>query len=269
MSQPLPEGTPEAIPDAVAILANSPKPRTVSDAVAFFLSAVLSPYIVLPVGTIGIIWARGTDERVWLWIGISLFFSTVLPVLFVLNGMRLGTITDVHVAERDQRSGPFGVAIGGSVVAALVLFLIHAPRSVWGLSVILAVNGLAIMLATRSTKISVHVAVLTATVLGATILNPELPVWAFIWLIPLLMWARLKRGRHSIWQGVGGFALAAILTFAVIVALGLTDRLKSRFQPRPQRLQNVQLRPARQIRLAQFPNRAVVNFNVAGLKTRD
>ena len=245
MSSPLPEGTPEAIPDAVATLANSPKPRTVSDAVAFFLSAVLSPYIVLPVGTIGIIWARGTDEKVWVWIGISLFFSTVLPVLFVLNGMRLGTITDVHVAERDQRSGPFGVAIGGSALAAIVLYFIKAPTSVWGLSVILAVNGLAIMLATRTTKISVHVAVLTATVLGATILNPQLHPLAFVWLIPLLMWARCKRGRHSIWQGVGGFALAALLTLGVILALGLGDRLKSRFQPRSQGIQNVQLSPAR------------------------
>ena len=259
-------------PDPDAPLSPQRAPRSILDAFAFFLSAILSPYLVLPVGTTGIIWARSTGQNVWLWIGISLLFSTVLPVLYVLNGMRLGTITDVHVGERDQRGGPFGVAIGGSVLAAVVLYLMQAPVSVWGLSVIMAVNGLAIMFITRFTKISVHVAVLTATVLGATILIPNLHPLSFVWLIPLLMWARFKRGRHSVWQGLGGFALAATLTFLVIVALGLSNRLKNRMHSiihSTQSAQNVELGSARQVGAFQVKAGFVADNNVARLELLD
>lgn len=259
-------------PDPDAPLSPQRTPRSIPDAFAFFLSAVLSPYLVLPVGTTGIIWARSTGQNVWLWIGISLFFSTVSPVLFVLNGMRLGTITDVHVGERDQRGGPFGVAIGGSCLAAVVLYLMQAPTSVWGLSVIMAVNGLAIMFITRFTKISVHVAVLTATVLGATILIPTLHPLAFVWLIPLLMWARFKRGRHSIWQGFGGFALAATLTFLVIMALGLSYRLKNRvrsIKESAQSAQNVELSSARQVGALKFQAGFIAADHVARFEARD
>ena len=200
------------------------RPRKPADALAFFLSALLSPYIVIPVGTIGIIYLRSPREF-WLWAGISLFFSTGLPLVYILIGVWRGFITDVHVMERQQRGVPFVIAIVGGFIGAFVLCRLGAQPSVWGLSVVQAVNGLAILIITHFTKISVHVSVLSATVVGATILHPAIPPYAFLWLIPLLIWARLRRGRHSIWQGVGGFAVASLLTAFTIAVLGLSDRL--------------------------------------------
>jgi len=199
--------------------------RSPSDNVAFLLSAALSPYIVIPIGTIGIVYARAPDHF-WEWAGLSLLFSTFLPLLYILVGMWRGTISDVHVMERTQRSGPFAVAIAGGFIAAFLLHTLGAPVSVWGLSAIQAVNGLAILAITAFWKISVHVAVLTATVIGATALHPGVPPFAFLWLVPLLMWARARRGRHSWAQGIAGFGVAALLTTATIAGLGLTDRLQ-------------------------------------------
>lgn len=198
--------------------------RSPADHFAFFLSAALSPYIVIPVGTMGIIYAR-EPEHFWEWAGISLLFSTLLPLLYILVGMWRGTISDVHVMERTQRGGPFLVAIVGGFVAAALLHHLGASTSVWGLSVIQAVNGLAILAITSFYKISVHVSVLTATVIGATVLHPHVPPFAFLWLIPLLMWARERRGRHSWGQGIAGFVVAALLTTGTIAGLGLSDRL--------------------------------------------
>ena len=198
--------------------------RGPADWLAFLLSAVLSPYLVIPVGTVGIIYVRAPREF-WVWSAISLLFSTFLPLVYILIGMWRGTISDVHVMEREQRGGPFIVAIGGGFLAAFLLFLLGAPPSVWGLSVILAVNGLAILGITTFTKISVHVSVLSATVIGATVLHPSVPPFALLWLIPLLMWARARRGRHSWWQGIAGFCVASLITTVTIAALGLTDRL--------------------------------------------
>jgi hypothetical protein len=203
--------------------------RSPADSLAFLLSALLSPYLVIPVGTAGIIYARAPTEF-WVWAAISLLFSTFLPLGYILFGMWRGTISDVHVMEREQRGGPFVIAIVGGFVAAYVLFLLGAPTSVWGLSVIQAVNGLAILGITSFTKISVHVAVLSATVIGATVLHPSLRPFALLWLIPFLIWARARRGRHSLWQGVGGFVVASVITTLTIAALGLSDRLAQLWQ---------------------------------------
>ena len=197
-----------------------------SDGLAFFLSAALSPYIVIPVGTIYLVWARSTSpEKFWQWLGISLFFSTILPVLFIIWGIARGTITDIHVMERTQRGGPFVVAIVGSLVAALCLRYLQAPQSVWALSAILAVNGLAMLFITNYTKISIHVAVLSATVLGASILEPEVPGKALALLVPMLMWGRWRRGRHTWMQGIMGCVVACVLTTGTIFSIGLASRV--------------------------------------------
>ncbi len=209
-----------------------PKPpetlgEKLSDALALFLSAVLSPYIVIPVGTLYLVWARSraNPELFWPWLGVSLFFSTILPVLFIMYGIWRGTITDIHVMERTQRGGPFVVAIIGSLVAAIALHWMGAPRSVWALSAILAVNGVAMLFITNYTKISIHVAVLSATVLGASILEPMIHPLTLVWLIPALMWGRWRRGRHTWAQGIMGCVVACLLTAGTIASIGLVQRL--------------------------------------------
>ena len=207
-------------------------PQKISDGLAFFLSAVLSPYIVIPIGTLYLVWARSRadPELFWPWLGVSLFFSTILPVLFILFGIWRGTITDVHVMERTQRGGPFVVAIVGSLVAAIALHWMGAPKSVWALSAILAVNGLAMLFITNYTKISIHVAVLSATILGASMLEPELPAKTLLWFIPALMWGRWRRGRHTWAQGIMGCAVACLLTAGTIYSIGLAQRVVQYFE---------------------------------------
>ena len=202
--------------------------QKISDALAFFLSAVLSPYIVIPVGTLYVVWARSRahPEQFWPWLGVSLLFSTILPVLFILFGIWRGTITDIHVMERTQRGGPFVVAIVGSLFAAAALHWMGAPRSVWALSAVLAVNGLAMLLITNYTKISIHVAVLSATILGASMLEPELPAKLLLLLIPALMWGRWRRGRHTWAQGIMGCLVACALTAGTVYSIdGLAPRV--------------------------------------------
>jgi hypothetical protein len=200
-------------------------PARLIDSIAFALSAVLSPYIVIPVGTIGMVWARSSGPQFWQWVAVSLLFSTILPALYVIWGIKKGVITDVHVMEREQRNGPFAVAIVGGLIAVLVLHAMGAPRSVWGLSLVLSVNGGIIYLITLYTKISVHVSVLSATVLGAVMLNPNLSPFLLLWLIPPLIWARKKRGRHSVWQGIAGCVVASIVTTLTLISIDLDTRV--------------------------------------------
>ncbi len=208
-----------------AVPAPLPWPARLYHGLAFFLSAILSPYVVIPVGTVGIVYARSSPAQTLLWTSISVFFSTFVPVFYVVFQVWRGKITDVHVMEREQRGGPFLVAIFSSLFAALVLWKLRAPVSVWGLTLILALNGIVLYAITWVYKISMHVSVLSATVLAAVTLHTGLNPWALLWLIPALVWARSARHRHTVWQGLAGCLVACLITGSTLYALGLGKRI--------------------------------------------
>lgn len=186
---------------------------TIVDSMAFALSALLSPYLVIPVGTVAIVASVSYSKREWLvWTLLSILFSTIIPALYVIVQIWRGKITDIHVMEREQRGGPFLVAIFSSALGALVLRGLGANLAVWGIGVVLAVNGVALLWVSSYWKISMHVAVLSSTILAAVMMIYGLSVWSLIWMIPALIWARVTRGRHTVWQGMFGCLLASSLT---------------------------------------------------------
>ena len=192
----------------------------IKQSTAFALSAVLSPYLVLPIGTAGIIGSITQPRNTFvLYTLVSVFFSTILPALYVVFEVWRGRITDVHIMDRAQRGGPFLVAILSSAVGAAVLRGMGAPSDVWGISAVLAFNGALLTVITSYWKISMHVAVLSATVTAALFMIPQDTPWPLLALIPALMWGRVTRGRHTIWQGVAGALVAAVITGAGCLGL--------------------------------------------------
>lgn len=184
---------------------------------AFALSALLSPYLVIPAGTLGIVASqRASNSDLLRWTSLSILFSTVIPALYVVVQILRGKITDVHVMEREQRGGPFLVAVISSFVGAIVLRVLQAPPEVWSIGIVLGVNGIVLFWITSFWKISMHVAVLSATVLAAILVVPDAGVWRLVWLIPALIWARVTRGRHSVGQGLAACAVACLVTGTVL-----------------------------------------------------
>lgn len=209
----LPPPDPHATPAAVGPAGPVGVPARIKSGASFGLSAVLSPYIVLPIGTAAIIGSLAANRRAWFtYAAISVFFSTILPALFVIVQVKRGKITDVHIMDRSQRGAPFWVAIASSAVGAVVLKLMGATMEIWSISAVLALNGMILTWITSFWKISMHVAVLTATVTAALMMIPEVQAPPLLILIPALMWARVTRGRHTIWQGVAGASLSAFIT---------------------------------------------------------
>lgn len=205
------EHTGEAVP--------LPQPRRVIaiQSAAFALSALLSPYLVIPVGTTAVVASVAVSSTEWaIWTLLSILFSSVVPALYVLIQVWRGKITDIHVMEREQRGGPFLVAILSSALGALLLRKLGADVRVWGIGVVLAANGLLLFWISTHWKISMHVAVLSATILAASIMIEGVSLWGLGWMIPALIWARVTRKRHTIWQGIGGCAVASLLTAGVL-----------------------------------------------------
>ena len=196
-----------------------PRPplAAVKQSLAFALSALLSPYLVIPVGTVAVVASVSYSEREWLiWTLLSVFFSTVIPALYVLVQVWRGKITDIHVMEREQRGGPFLVAILSSAVGAFVLRKLGANVAVWGVGVVLATNDLILFWISAYWKISMHVAVLSSTILAAVMMIEGISLWNLAWMVPALIWARVTRGRHTIWQGIFGCAVSSALTAGIL-----------------------------------------------------
>ena len=210
----------DTMPDEMPVPMPTHLSGRVYQGLAFALSAVLSPYLVIPVGTVGIVASQEIARHTLLfWTLLSVFFSTGIPALYVVWQMILGNIGDVHVMEREQRGGPFLVAIFSSALGAWALKQCGAPSPVWSLGVVLSVNGVVMLWITSFWKISIHVAVLSATVLASLILIPGIPKRQLLLLIPALIWARVTRGKHSIWQGIGGCGVACVVTLSVLYGL--------------------------------------------------
>ena len=221
-----PDELPENVPAAVAV-PMSPFVRVYQGA-AFGLSAALSPYLVIPGGTLGIVASQNASKRqLILWSSLSVFFSTVVPALFVLIQVLRGKITDIHVMEREQRGGPFAVAIVSSAISAGILHYMGAPIPVWSIGLVLAVNGIVMLWITTFWKISIHVSVLSATVFAAIVTIPGVTQWQLVLMVPALIWARVTRKRHSLMQGIGGAGIACIITGGVLYSIKLWPRVAS------------------------------------------
>ena len=187
---------------------------------AFWVSALFSPYLVIPFGTVALVASvTRTREDFFLWTSLTILFTTLIPVVFIIVQILRGKITDVHVMERQQRNGPFLVAVLSAAIGALVMKFFGARLEIWGVALVFAINGLVLYVITARWKISIHVAVLSAAILAGAVMIPNLDWRLAGWTIPLIIWARYVRKRHTAWQGLMGFIVAIFITSASIYML--------------------------------------------------
>lgn len=201
-------------------MAESARHRRLEDILAFILSALASPFLVLPIFAIAVA-ARCSANRAQflLWALLGAFFSTGIPFLYILIGVKTGRITDMHVREREQRNGPFIVALFSSAAGAALLYLAGAPLPLIVLGIGIIANGVVFLLITLRWKISMHPSVYTATVVAGTFLLDHRVAW-LLCMLPAIVWARSHRSRHNIAQGLAAIGIAALITLAVLAVFG-------------------------------------------------
>jgi len=185
------------------------------EGLAFLLSGLTSPYVVIPLLSLAVVTWRCNDWREGLlWAGITIFFATIVPLLYVYAGMHRGTITDLHVMLREERLEPFVVATVSSLAGTLILHRLGAPMEIVMLGVVVVANGVVFALMSLFTKVSVHAAVVTVAIyVGGTFFHPA--VYCLLLALPIVLWARLYRGRHSLWEGLEAILVAAGVTIIV------------------------------------------------------
>ena len=187
------------------------------NALAAFISAISSPFLI--VGGFGL-WCVGANTHTLndfaLYGALCVFLLGGLPFIYILINIKLGRITDIHVALREQRAMPFVVATIGALILTATYTALGAPRQLIALAFTTAVSGVIFGLLTQVSKLSVHSAAYTgAVIIVAFTVNTQL-LWLLA-LLPVIIWARLVRKKHSPIQ-----AVAATLLNALFVTVTLT-----------------------------------------------
>jgi membrane-associated phospholipid phosphatase len=140
-----------------------------------------------------------------------------VPVAYVLWLLKSGRVSDFHLPDRRDRTGPFLVSIGGALCAAGLLLYFGAPAVFLAPVVTALAQTFVLFLITLAWQISIHTATTTALVTFAVLgLGSGASYLAF--LVPLVMWARIYLGRHTLAQTLAG-ALLGCASFATLFAL--------------------------------------------------
>lgn len=152
------------------------------------------------------------------WALLATLFASLIPFLYILRGVRLRRLTDIHVKKREQRFGPLLVGVASVAVGFVLLLVLGAPRDLVALVGAMAVGLSTSTLVTLFWKVSVHTAVNAgAVVILVLVYGPPLLVLAP--LVALVGWARVEVNDHSPTQVVAGAILGGAVAAGVFTLL--------------------------------------------------
>lgn len=197
---------------------SEPPPATSGGRLARLVSVVTSPFLVTAVAVSWVVYLLHPDlHELLLWAGICVLSTAVIPFSFVYLLLRIGRVTDVHVALREQRALPFVVTIASASLGLYALHRVHAPPELVSLGAAFIVDGIALTVITLRWKISVHAATFAAAIVAVAAAGSPVYLAGFV-LLPGVFWARLRRRRHTLFQGIVAACLIAALTYVVFRA---------------------------------------------------
>lgn len=188
--------------------------------IAFSLSMAMSPYVTALIFILAIVYRYSQSMAQFLpWVLTFAFFSLIIPGGYVLWLIETKKIQDIHINNWKERKMPFLIGGISAIIGALILSYLNAAQAVVTISVVYAVNTLAIAIITQFWKISVHTAMFSSICTMTLIIFGPQFWWMYLGLVPL-SWARVYRRRHTIWQAITGAMVAFIFTAATFWAFG-------------------------------------------------
>lgn len=159
----------------------------------------------------GLLWALG--------IGIPAMAGALF---FFTRQLHKGKISDWEISNREERlqRGPIMISLITPLIPLIILRIFQGPKPlqiVFLCALVLVIFNLAI---TFAWKVSQHVSSLAAS---TTLVTAVLGIGAapILLLIPLMAWARVKVGAHTVMQTIIGALLGALATLATLRLFGI------------------------------------------------
>ena len=140
-----------------------------------------------------------------------------LPVIYVIWLVKSGRVSDFHLPNRRDRYIPFAVSIGAATSALMLLVYYGAPPEFMAPVLAALVLTAVMFIVTLGWQISIHTSTTSGLVTFAALAFGG-PALLLLLLVPLVMWARLYLGRHTVAQTLAGAALGSVV-FTTMFAL--------------------------------------------------
>lgn len=181
---------------------------------ARLISNVLSPPVMAaPVLAMGV---RLSDvPGTWRYAVMYIAVAVVTPMFHLIWLMRTGRVSDYHLADRRDRTHPFLVSIACNLIALGLVVWRDAPPIFAAVVRAALLQVVILFLITLVWQVSIHSATIASMATMAVVFFGASAMVVLL-LIPLVGWARVYLGRHTISQVVVGAAIgAATLLYAM------------------------------------------------------
>jgi hypothetical protein len=184
---------------------------TKSKIIAEIISIILSPLVVLAPAPFFLVYESTNN------FSLSIFWTT-LSIAFILAffaailiGIKLRLVSNIDISRREERPRVFLFAIALSIIYILILYFYRAPLIMFA-GVLALITGIVILgIANTFTKVSWHLAVLSAFLTFLVLVEGPLFLLSFV-LLPLVAWARIKTKNHTRKQTILGAGLGIVTT---------------------------------------------------------
>ncbi|MGC5028386.1 phosphatase PAP2 family protein [Micromonospora sp. DT229] len=185
---------------------------------ARIVTELTAPAVLVSLLTVVIGWhsAQGTARGLG-WGLVAVVFVSLIPMAYILGGVRRGRLTDHHIRVREQRRVPLLFGLGSVAAGLALLAVLGAPRPVLALVAAGLVGLLVAVTVSHWWKMSIHSAVAAGTLV---VLVVTFGTWLLLAtpLLGLVGWSRVRLGDHTPAQVLTGGLLGALVA-AVVYAL--------------------------------------------------
>ncbi|MBL6276978.1 phosphatase PAP2 family protein [Micromonospora fiedleri] len=186
---------------------------------ARIVTELTAPAVLVSLLTVVIGWhsAQGRLSGVG-WGLVAVVFASLLPMAYIVGGVRRGRLTDHHVRVREQRRIPLLFGLGSVAAGLALLAVLGAPRPVLALVAAGLVGLVVAVTVSQWWKMSIHSAVAVGTL---AVLLVTFGVWVLVAtpLLGLVGWSRVRLGDHTPAQVLAGGVLGGLVAAVVFTVL--------------------------------------------------
>ncbi len=184
----------------------------ITDTSARVLTNVLNPFIIFTALFLCVALAESTVPQALLYTGVELLAAATVAG-YVLVMRRRARVGDFWISARAERLTPALFLLTAFVALLAVLRLLGAPENLFLLTLSMGLASATVALITLFWKASAHCTVAGHAATAGLLLLGLLGT-IFVIVLPLVIWARVALGAHTVLETLGGAAVGAV--FAVL-----------------------------------------------------
>jgi len=149
---------------------------------------------------------------------VSLFFSTILPIITVLYLKNQDLISDLDASNKEERLLPMAFSALFFLIGFVILRKINSPTIIQGIMFCSLINTILVWLITKYWKISIHTLSVATSItifwlLGYNYIIPMLL------LLAITVTIRVITNSHTFLQSIIGMAIGIISTSTQLILL--------------------------------------------------